>query len=118
MTNINIESRAWKTLPFNGEGVKDYLLFMTHYGLGMMFHFHRDNDKDEFDVDAYLIQSAISEIGVLEANAQEILRETKDEFLKMVKKYNERGELKRLYKELTQRELVCKPDWYVEWEED
>jgi hypothetical protein len=115
---INIESRAWKILSPSGEGTKDYFLFMTRFDLGMMFHFHRDNDKDEFDVDAYLVQWVISEKDVLEANAQEILRETKDEFFKMVKKYNERGELKRLYKELTQRELTCRPDWYVKWEED
>lgn len=115
---INIESKAWKILPPSGEGTKDYFLFITHYGLGMMFHFHRDNDMDEFDVDAYLVQNAISEIGVLEANAQEALKEDKDGFFDMVKKYNERGELKRLYKELVQRELVCSPDWYVDWEED
>ena len=42
----------------------------------------------------------------------------KDEFFKMIKNYNERSELKRLYKELTQRELTCKPDWFIKWEED
>ena len=88
---------------------------MTCFDLGRMFHFHRDNDKDEFDVDAYLVQWVIGEKEVLEANAQEILRETKDEFFKMIKNYNERSELKRLYKELTQRELTCKPDWFIKW---